>query len=53
MKEIESVLTLLEELFIERLPLYVEKINKETNDGIMLKAFENKKLFETYPSILA
>lgn len=47
MKEIESVLTMLEELFIERLPLYVEKINKEANDGVMLKAFENKKLFET------
>lgn len=47
MKDIEPILSLLEELFIEKLPLYIEKINKEANDGIMLKAFENKKLFET------
>lgn len=47
MKDIEIILSLLEELFIEKLPLYIERINKETNDGIMLKAFENKKLFET------
>lgn len=47
MKDIEPILSLLEELFIEKLPLYIEKINKEANDGIILKSFENKKLFET------
>lgn len=47
MKDIEPILSLFEELFIEKLPLYIEKINKETNDGTILKAFENKKLFDT------
>lgn len=47
MKDIEPILSLLEELFIEKIPQYIERINKETNDGIILKAFENKKLFDT------
>ena len=42
MKDIEPILSLLEELFIEKLPLYIEKINKEANDGIMLKIVYNK-----------
>ena len=47
MKSIESILPILHELLIEKLPLYIERINKEKNDGIIIKEFENKKLFET------
>ena len=36
----------LENLFINKLPEYIEKINKEHNDGIILKPFENKSLEE-------
>ena len=44
MKSFETVYKELEELFIQKLPDYTEKINKEYNDGIILKRFENKKL---------
>ncbi len=43
---IEDILPTLHELFIEKLPLYIEKINKEKNDGIIILPFENKTLFE-------
>lgn len=43
---IEDVLPTLHELFIEKLPLYIEEINKEKNDGLLLLPFENKTLFE-------
>ena len=37
----------LEELFIKKLPDYIEKINKEHNDGIILKSFGNTTLTES------
>ena len=43
---IEDVLPTLHELFIEKLPTYIEEINKEKNDGIIILPFENKRLFE-------
>lgn len=46
MKSFESVYKELENLFINKLPEYIEKINKEHNDGIILKPFENKSLEE-------
>ena len=45
-KSFEPVYKELEELFIHKLPEYIEKINKEHNDGIILKRFENQKLEE-------
>ena len=45
-KSFEPVYKELEELFIHKLPEYIEKINKEHNDGIILKRFENRKLEE-------
>ena len=46
MKSFEPVYKELEELFIHKLPEYIEKINKEHNDGIILSRFENSKLEE-------
>ena len=46
MKNFEPVYKELENLFINKLPEYIEKINKEHNDGIILKPFENKSLDE-------
>lgn len=46
MKYFEEVYKELETLFIEKLPDYIEKINKEHNDGLILKAFENSRLEE-------
>lgn len=46
MKNFEYVYKELEYLFINKLPEYIEKINKEHNDGIILKPFENKSLEE-------
>ena len=46
MKYFEAVYKELENLFIEKLPDYIEKTNKEHNDGIILKPFENTKLEE-------
>ncbi len=46
MKCFESVYKELEELLIQQLPDYIEKINKEHNDGIILKPFENTTLAE-------
>ena len=45
-KSFEPVYKELEELFIQKLPEYIEKINKEYNDGINLKKFENHNLIE-------
>ena len=45
-KSFEPVYKELEELFIQRLPYYIEKINKEYNDEIVLKRFENHTLTE-------
>lgn len=42
----ENVMPVLKELFLNRLPNYIEEINKEINDGIILFPFENKTLFE-------
>lgn len=44
MKSFEPVFKKLTELFIENLPEYVQKINEQYNDGIILKPFENKDL---------
>lgn len=46
MKNFEPVYQELENLLINKLPEYIEKINKEHNDGIILKAFENTTLEE-------
>lgn len=46
MKSFEPVYTELEELFIQMLPDFIEKINKEYNDGIIIKTFENTSLEE-------
>ena len=46
MKSFEPVYKELEYLLIQKLPEYIEKINKEHNDGIVLKTFENKSLEE-------
>ncbi len=44
MKSFEPVFKKLTELFIENLPEYVQRINEQYNDGIILKPFENKDL---------
>ncbi len=46
MKHFEEVYKELENLMIEKLPDCIEKINKEHNDGIILKQFENTRLEE-------
>ena len=46
MKHFEAVYKELETLFIEKFPDYIERTNKEHNDGIILKPFENTKLEE-------
>lgn len=46
MKSFETVYKELEYLLIQKLPESIEKINKENNDGIILKTFENKSLEE-------
>ena len=44
MKNFEDVYRELEEMFITELPVYIQKITKEKNDGIILKEFYNTKL---------
>ena len=46
MKSFEPIYKELEDLFIHKLPDYIEKINKEHNDGIILKQLENHALEE-------
>ena len=46
MKNFEYIYRELEEMFINILPAYIQKINKEINDGIILKEFFNTKLNE-------
>lgn len=46
MKSFEPVYREIEKLFIKKLPDYIEKINKEHNDGILLMPFENMNLEE-------
>ena len=46
MKSFESIYKELKELFIQKLPDYIEKINKEHNDGLILKPFANTTLSE-------
>ena len=45
-KSFEPVYKEMEELFIKKLPEYIEIINKEYNDGIILKTLENHLLEE-------
>lgn len=44
MNNFECVYKELENLFINKLPDYIEKVNIEHNDGTILKPFENTKL---------
>ena len=46
MKSFEPVYKELEYLLIQKLPECIDKTNKEHNDGIILKSFENKSLEE-------
>ena len=46
MKNFEDIYRELEEMFINMLPAYIQKINKEINDGIILMEFFNTKLNE-------
>lgn len=46
MKNFEAVYRELEEMFITELTVYIQKTNKEINDGIILKEFYNTKLNE-------
>lgn len=46
MKYFETVYNELENLLIKKLPEYIEKINKQHNDGLILKTFENINLEE-------
>lgn len=43
-KSFEAVYKEIENLFINQLPDYIDKINKKHNDGIILKPFDNKNL---------
>ena len=45
-KSFEPICKELEEHLIKKLPEYIEKINKEYNDGIILKTLENHTLEE-------
>lgn len=45
-KNFESIYKEVEYLFIQILPEYIDKINKEYNDGIILMPFVNTKLTE-------
>ncbi len=45
-KSFEKVYKRIEELLINELPIYIEKSNKNYNDGIILKQFENTSLKE-------
>ena len=47
----EDILPHLCELFIEKLPLYIEEINKIHNDGLTIYPFENKTLFENFQKL--
>lgn len=46
MKSFETVYNELEELLIKKLPEYIEKINKQHNDGLINKPFENTNFEE-------
>lgn len=42
----EDILPTLNELFIEKLPICIEEINKIHNDGLIICPFENKTILE-------
>lgn len=42
----ENILPTLHELFIEKLPIFIEEINKIRKDGLIIYPFENKTLLE-------
>ncbi len=44
MKSFETVYNQLTDLFINKLPDYINKTNEEHNDGLILKYFKNKDL---------
>ena len=44
MKSFETVYNQLTDLFINKLPDYINKTNEEHNDGLILKYFANKEL---------
>jgi len=51
MKSFEPVYKELEYLLIQKLPDYIEKINKEHNDGIILKPFKDRIIENTVYTI--
>lgn len=47
MKDFSAIFKRLRYLMIEKLPEYIEKINKEKNDGVILKPFTNTELIQS------
>ncbi len=46
MREFSQIFKRLRYLMIQKLPEYIDKINKENNDGIILKPFTNTELIQ-------
>ena len=46
MKDFSKIFKRLRYLMIQKLPEYIDKINKENNDGIILKPFSNTELIQ-------
>ncbi len=46
MKDLEPIYNKINELLIEELPIQIDKINKDYNDGIILEQFQNTCLEE-------
>lgn len=46
MHDFSLIYNRLRQLMIEKLPEYIDKINKEENDGIILKPFTNKEMIQ-------
>lgn len=46
MQNFEEIYKEMDKLFIEKLPSYIEKINKKNNDGIIIQTFTNTSLEE-------
>lgn len=47
----EDILPTLNDLFIDKLPVYIEEINKIHNDGLIIYPFENKSVLENCPKL--
>lgn len=46
MKDLSKMMKRLRYLMIEKLPEYIDKINKEENDGIIIKPFTNTEKYQ-------